>query len=161
MTSTHRELAVAVTRLAIEGADERDLVEAAMAAKKAITEENMALIRSLNLIDQAVFFRTQSPTWQWGWYQFPNPATATANQPAQMTKADRPTQVREIATRLAGEASGVVKVAQVVEVMRQKGDQTQPRNLATAVGNILYRSSGWEREGPATYRLSTVRKEGE
>ena len=146
----------AVMRIALDGAPSEEIRAAAVRAKREISEEANALWKASQLIDSLVAFYAPSPTWQIGWLDLltQQPQPTAAPDTTAKTAADIAKHRAAAVLTIAGVAkSDEVETEWIAERLRDAGDRTNPKNLATAIGNILNRN-GYERIASGRYRRS-------
>lgn len=109
---------------------------------------------SMNTLDQMISGFTRDPDWVWGHVAAEQKA-ATPGKSFRAPKYDRRRKTLEIVSVLAT-AGETVHIADIIEALRQEGEDLPDKSLATAVGNVLTRSGNWHRVGPGEYAPISV-----
>lgn len=116
-------------------------------AKKKLTDEYLAIWRSLNLVDNLVAVYAPDPSWQWGWVV--EQPTQTVPPPA--VTSGRAARVLELASAMVRQGNSTVTSRAIASQLMAEGEEGKLRDLATGVGNVLARAPGWRRVRPGEY----------
>ena len=148
MKLAHEELAKRIMALVMQGAEPERIQVEATEAKMQMSDEYIALYRSLNLVDNLVSVYAPDPNWQWG---FSLAQVGVTTPTASQTQSPRMKRVLEIALNLIERGAEVVASKDIARQLAQEGAQGSEKDLGTSVGNILARARGWQKVRPGEY----------